>query len=268
MTPPILFKRGVSDPDGDWALTRTPLVVEALLAGKALLVFSSIRPDPRLIGKRLWLHGGSSLPKITPLKENEGAQRLICDLAYRGGPAIPQENWRTALDDIQARGAGRVRGSAMLAGAFVAGGLAPMSEGRAIVKVFKPDSHSHFYLGDFMAFSAERQVPIGNFEAPVWNERSGKFEGARWVWCFCAPERGDPLTGQVLQGFGGMKERGQCGVWNLRLGAAFRREEKQRLRLGSCAAQRASAEPASTASPKASARLEKSASDLKKERAA
>jgi len=222
MTPSVLFQRGVLASSREWAVTRPPLVVEALLAGKALLVSMSMRPDPALIGSQIWLHGSGKLPAITPLQQNQGAQRLICDLAYRGGAPIPVENWRKALDALQARGAGRVRGSALLAGAFVAGGLVAMSEGRSQVRVFRPDTHAHFYLGDFMAFSGERQVCVGPFDPPVLNELTGKFEGARWVWCFCSPERGDPLRGQVLSGFGGQRERGECGVWDLRAGAALR----------------------------------------------
>lgn len=223
-----MYTAGVSDPTRAWALTRKALVVEGVLSGEAKLVSCSMRPDRALIGREIYLHCGSSLPAITPLRENVAARELVAKLAtYRGG-SFDAETWREGLTYLQEISEHRVRGKARLVAAFACGTAYEFESGKSHICVFQPDRWGRHYLGDWQRYvgSGTRQVAIGKFTKPVWSDRLGKYHGTRWVWCFEDPQIGSPLFDQALPGRGGAKERGQCGVWDLLAWAELCRKER------------------------------------------
>lgn len=190
--PNISFIPNQSDPSRQWAMTRATPIAQLLIAGRIACFTRAVPPPKRLIGQRLKIHAGAGLVKIRPLELQKEAQRLI-GLEANCEP----DNWRKGLDILKAKRAGHVLGDAQLVGAFVVGQLIGGEGDAQMIASYRPDSHGKFYLGDWTAFDGHRQVTIGNWNAPNFQDKA-----SRWVWCFRDAVRCSPI--RVGDGFGGL----------------------------------------------------------------
>ncbi|MDJ0921072.1 MAG: hypothetical protein QNI84_08080 [Henriciella sp.] len=203
----ISYVPNASDPDRAWALTLPAPLAGLIVAGKMWGHATSLAPPNRLMGKRIALHGGQHAVRITPIKEDTSCRNLIALAANRDPDA-----WRAGLDDLLHRHAGRIIGSAVLAGGYILGGLHGLQGEPRCASAWRVDSMGHYYRGDWQSFSGKSIVPVGDWSAPDAARKT-----RRWVWCFRAPALQTP-TPVPFKGFG--------GLWDLGKGEALRRKQQ------------------------------------------
>lgn len=210
----ISFVANESDPDRKWAITLPEPVGSLIIAGKIWAFTSSQPPPRRLVGKRLTIHGGQGLVKITPLKDAPASQKLI-ELTSGTG----EGGWRDGLNILSTRHAGKVLGSALLSAAFGLGRAVMTTKDAPIVSSYRPDSRAEYYRGNWRDFDGRSMAVFGD-----WSSPDKKARKVRWVWCFCDPH----LSGACdtpINGFG--------GLWDLDKGVALRRKQINQQRAAS-----------------------------------